>query len=42
MPANVLLLGATGLIGSHLLAMLQSDPRIERIYAPTRVMTPTY
>ncbi|CAM8550741.1 Transcriptional regulator FimZ [Escherichia coli] len=31
MPANVLLLGATGLIGSHLLAMLQSDPRIERI-----------
>ena len=36
MPANVLLLGATGLIGSHLLAMLQSDPRIERIYAPTR------
>ncbi len=40
MPANVLLLGATGLIGSHLLAMLQSDPRIERIYAP--VMTPTY
>lgn len=36
MTTKVLLLGATGLVGSQLLAMLDSDPRITQIYAPTR------
>lgn len=36
MTTKVLLLGATGLVGSQLLAMLESDPRITHIYAPTR------
>ncbi|SQI42749.1 Semialdehyde dehydrogenase, NAD binding domain [Leminorella richardii] len=36
MPINVLLLGATGLVGSHLLKLLVADPNVSRIYAPTR------
>ncbi|WP_159565372.1 hypothetical protein [Budvicia diplopodorum] len=36
MTKKVLLLGATGLIGGQLLAMLESDPYITHIYAPTR------
>ncbi|SFC04684.1 NAD(P)H-binding protein [Pragia fontium] len=36
MPTTALLLGASGLIGSQLLNMLQSDPRITHIYAPSR------
>lgn len=33
---NVLLLGATGLIGQTLLALLEQEPRVSQIYAPTR------
>ncbi|MCD1127474.1 hypothetical protein LPW36_15980 [Jinshanibacter sp. LJY008] len=36
MSKTVLILGASGLIGSQLLNMLESDPRITRIYAPGR------
>lgn len=41
MTIKVLLLGATGLVGSQLLAMLKSDPRITHIYAPTRKPLPS-
>jgi uncharacterized protein YbjT (DUF2867 family) len=37
---RVLLTGATGLIGSHLLRMLIDDPRIDEIIAPTRRALP--
>lgn len=33
---RVLLTGATGLVGSHLLRLLIEDPRIDEIIAPTR------
>ncbi len=33
---RVLLTGATGLVGSHLLRLLIDDPRIDEIIAPTR------
>lgn len=36
MTTKVLLLGATGLVGSQLLTMLDADSRITHIYAPTR------
>lgn len=36
MPINVLLLGATGLIGGHLLAMLTASVNVANVYAPTR------
>ncbi|AWH88155.1 Rossmann-fold NAD(P)-binding domain-containing protein [Limnobaculum parvum] len=36
MPKTALILGASGLIGNQLLGMLASDPRITRIYAPSR------
>ena len=34
--SQVLLTGATGLVGGHLLRLLQSEPRISAITAPTR------
>ncbi|AGH72509.1 NAD(P)H-binding protein [Edwardsiella piscicida] len=37
---NVLLLGATGLIGRALLTRLTSEPRVTQIYAPTRTALP--
>lgn len=37
---RVLLLGATGLVGSHCLSRLLSAPDISRIYAPTRRTLP--
>ncbi|MGK3143157.1 NAD(P)H-binding protein [Pantoea sp. C2G6] len=33
---RVLLTGATGLVGSHLLRLLVEDPRVDEIIAPTR------
>ncbi len=33
--SQVLLTGATGLVGSHLLRLLQDEPRISTIAAPT-------
>ncbi|MDI1295566.1 MAG: NAD-dependent dehydratase [bacterium] len=33
---HILLLGATGLVGSHALALLLSDDRVTRLIAPTR------
>lgn len=36
MPRNVLLLGATGLIGSHLLKILTASVNVVNVYAPTR------
>ncbi|WP_312759833.1 NAD-dependent epimerase/dehydratase family protein [Pantoea brenneri] len=37
---RVLLTGATGLVGSHLLRLLIEDPRIDEIIAPTRRALP--
>ncbi len=34
--SQVLLTGATGLVGGHLLRLLQNEPRISTIAAPTR------
>ncbi len=34
--ANVLLLGANGLVGQEVLTLLRRDPRIDTLYAPTR------
>lgn len=34
--SQVLLTGATGLVGGHLLRLLQDEPRISTIAAPTR------
>ena len=34
--SQVLLTGATGLVGGHLLRLLQNEPRISIIAAPTR------
>ena len=34
--SQVLLTGATGLVGGHLLHLLQSEPGINAITAPTR------
>lgn len=40
---RVLVTGATGLVGAHLLRLLVADARVDEIIAPTRrVMTPTY
>ncbi len=33
---RVLLTGATGLVGSHLLRLLMADTRVDKIIAPTR------
>ncbi len=35
--SQVLLTGATGLVGGHLLRLLQNEPRISTIAAPTRI-----
>ncbi|MDN5450175.1 MAG: hypothetical protein L0G06_04705 [Enterobacterales bacterium] len=37
---KILLLGATGLVGSELLKLLEQDPGISKIYAPTRKPLP--
>ncbi|WP_336755930.1 NAD-dependent epimerase/dehydratase family protein [Pantoea sp. USHLN298] len=37
---RVLLTGATGLVGSHLLRLLIDDPRVDEIIAPTRRALP--
>ena len=37
---RVLLTGATGLVGSHLLRLLIEDPRVDEIIAPTRRALP--
>lgn len=38
--ATLLLVGATGLVGSRALALALADPRIERVVAPTRRALP--
>src|SRR5476649_2249440 len=38
--AKVLLLGASGLVGRELLRLLQQDPRVSRIIAPSREALP--
>ena len=38
--ARALLVGATGLVGRELLQLLQSDPQITAIVAPTRTPLP--
>ncbi|GGJ97282.1 NAD(P)H-binding protein [Pseudomonas matsuisoli] len=35
-PQNILLAGATGLVGEHLLDRLLSEPTVKRVVAPTR------
>ena len=35
-PGTVLLAGATGLVGRHVLALLLADPRVGRVVAPSR------
>lgn len=39
---NLLLLGATGLVGSHVLQQALADPRITRVVAPTRRPLPPH
>ena len=34
--SRILLTGASGLVGSHLLRMLIAEPRVSEIVAPTR------
>ncbi|GKX56192.1 hypothetical protein SOASR030_23040 [Leminorella grimontii] len=41
MPINILLLGATGLIGSHLLKILTASENVANVYAPTRRPLPS-
>ena len=40
--ARALLVGATGLVGRELLQLLQSDPQITAIVAPTRTPLPPH
>ncbi|MGQ5792718.1 NAD(P)H-binding protein [Serratia sp. IR-2025] len=40
--ARALLVGATGLVGRELLQLLQSDPQITAIVAPTRTLLPPH
>ncbi len=40
--ARALLVGATGLVGRELLQLLQSDPQITAIVAPTRAPLPPH
>ncbi|MGL4859369.1 MAG: hypothetical protein ACRC5A_06440 [Enterobacteriaceae bacterium] len=39
---NILIVGATGLIGEALLSLLLAAPETERIYAPTRTALPAH
>ncbi|KRE20563.1 NAD-dependent dehydratase [Bosea sp. Root483D1] len=39
---KLLLAGATGLVGSHVLAQALADPRIDAVVAPTRRALPTH
>lgn len=41
-PATVLLAGATGLVGSHVLDLLLADPRVARVVAPARRPLPPH
>ncbi|WP_199096588.1 oxidoreductase [Dyella sp. ASV21] len=41
-PRHVLLAGATGLTGGHLLRLLQDDPEVAHVLAPTRHALPAH
>jgi uncharacterized protein YbjT (DUF2867 family) len=41
-PYSVLLAGATGLVGRHVLALLLEDPRVARVVAPSRRQLPAH
>src|SRR5262245_18780220 len=41
-PKTVLLAGATGLVGRHVLALLLADPRVGRVVAPSRRPLPAH
>ncbi|UWX04153.1 NAD-dependent dehydratase [Pseudoxanthomonas sp. NC8] len=41
-PRSVLLAGATGLVGRHVLALLLADPRVARVVAPSRRPLPPH
>ncbi len=42
MPPTLLLLGATGAVGSQVLALALQDPRISRVICPTRKPLPAH
>jgi len=41
-PVKLLLVGATGMVGSHLLAQALNDPRVGAVTAPARRALPTH
>lgn len=42
LPRRLLLIGASGLVGAHALALALADPRIARVVAPTRRALPAH
>ncbi|MBW8849310.1 MAG: NAD-dependent dehydratase [Xanthomonadales bacterium] len=42
MPRRLLLIGASGLVGAHALALSLADPRVARVVAPTRRALPAH
>ncbi len=42
LPRRLLLIGASGLVGAHALALALADPRVARVVAPTRRALPAH